>query len=97
MIGGYTKIERNVIQGSKFIEIFELRKLDIETSSQIIKLSIGRISPIIMTVNHKSEIKILIMGGNSTATINSKDVINFDYEHQTNESTNQSATSLPSQ
>lgn len=97
IIGGYNKIEKKIAQGNKFIEIFELKRWEIELKSETIKLVIGRISPIVTTVFEKNETKLLIMGGNSIARINDNNSLNYEYEREINESTNLTGFSLPSQ
>lgn len=48
LLGGYIKIEKQVAEGNKYIEIFEVTKWYFNLKPRLIKLIIGRIHPIVL-------------------------------------------------
>lgn len=69
LVGGYVRVEREVVQGSKYIEIFECHSWQIGLKSRLIKLIIGRISPLVLAVRERGEGRLLVLGGSSVARL----------------------------
>ena len=73
IIGGFEVISNEAIDGCKIIEIFLLDKWSIGLKEKMIKLNIGRISPIIVTISDSlGNPMILIEGGNTTGSYKKK-------------------------
>jgi hypothetical protein len=77
------------VEGSKYIEIFSIDKWEISLKQVVLRLGIGRISPIIFSCDHESEPRIFIIGGYSNAAINKRKELSFKIDEDINYSTNQ--------
>lgn len=102
VIGGacYTS-EKNVVHGNKYIEMFELKKWEIVLNSRLIKLIIGRISPVVIPYNHKDKHFLLLLGGNSVAKIGENNAgimakLDYSFNKDINYSTNLTGVFLES-
>ena len=71
LIGGYHFKGDEITEGSEYIEIFSIKKWEIGLKPLIIRLNIGRISPIVFSCEHEGESCVYILGGKSNATFNS--------------------------
>lgn len=84
-----------MVEGSKFIEVFLIDKWEISLHQKTIRLSIGRIYPIVFTYDLNQEPSIYIIGGNSNGRISArKKDLNFDRNEDINFSTNQTGVKL---
>lgn len=49
VIGGFRILNNSIVEGSKYIEIFSIERWEISLKQVILKLGIGRISPIVFS------------------------------------------------
>jgi len=71
--GGYNVLNNSsIVEGCKYIEIFRIDKWEISLKQVALRLSIGRITPIIFSCDHENEQTVFIIGGCSNASLNNK-------------------------